>query len=318
MLASEDRDRLLILSRSAQHGSCSITINLITLRPVILPHLLHNSPHAPCSSPSQKRPLSGNHCSMRAFRLQHALRSISRNSHPAATATPNVPQRLDFPMTSAFTSSSTSPHPTSSSTTSSASPSPLTSLPIDDTVTHQFGPHIRLSGRQVFFLTPLSLASVNLSPVVAGHALVLTRRVVERMSDMTAAEVSDCWLLAQLVGRMLTARLGATSLTYAVQDGAEAGQSVPHVHVHVMPRRKGDFGRSDDIYGEMEKPEHSLAQKEEPAAVKAGQKGESSGAGKPHMDEDRRRRTTDEMAAEATLWRRYMQETLQSSINQQR
>ena len=34
----------------------------------------------------------------------------------------------------------------------------------------------------------------------------------------------------------------------SVQDGPEAGQTVPHVHVHVIPRVSGDLRRNDDIY----------------------------------------------------------------------
>ena len=33
-----------------------------------------------------------------------------------------------------------------------------------------------------------------------------------------------------------------------MQDGVHAGQSVPHVHIHVLPRRPGDFANNDDVY----------------------------------------------------------------------
>lgn len=43
----------------------------------------------------------------------------------------------------------------------------------------------------------------------------------------------------------------ATSLNIAVQDGADAGQSVPHLHTHIIPRKRADLddrGGSDAIY----------------------------------------------------------------------
>ena len=40
----------------------------------------------------------------------------------------------------------------------------------------------------------------------------------------------------------------STALTLAVQDGSDAGQTVEHVHVHLLPRRPGDFQNNDDVY----------------------------------------------------------------------
>lgn len=42
-------------------------------------------------------------------------------------------------------------------------------------------------------------------------------------------------------------------MTIVIQDGKDAGQTVEHVHVHIMPRRPGDFKRNDDIYDELER-----------------------------------------------------------------
>lgn len=36
--------------------------------------------------------------------------------------------------------------------------------------------------------------------------------------------------------------------SFLVQDGPQAGQTVPHVHIHVIPRKKGDFENNDEIY----------------------------------------------------------------------
>ena len=51
--------------------------------------------------------------------------------------------------------------------------------------------------------------------------------------------------LAQRVGSKLEPHLGASSLTMAIQDGAAAGQTVPHVHIHLLPRKVGLRGNCD-------------------------------------------------------------------------
>jgi hypothetical protein len=66
------------------------------------------------------------------------------------------------------------------------------------------------------------------------------------------------WQTAQRVGRVLEKHHGASALTLAIQDGADAGQTVPHVHVHVLPRRGGDFERNDEVYPAIEKAEQGM------------------------------------------------------------
>lgn len=53
----------------------------------------------------------------------------------------------------------------------------------------------------------------------------------------------------------------ASSLNIAIQDGADAGQSVPHVHTHIIPRRKADLddrGGSDAVYSMLEGDEGNV------------------------------------------------------------
>ncbi len=55
---------------------------------------------------------------------------------------------------------------------------------------------------EAFFFSPLSMALVNLKPLLPGHVLVCPRRVVPRFAGLTTEEVADLWQTAQLV-RML-------------------------------------------------------------------------------------------------------------------
>ncbi len=108
---------------------------------------------------------------------------------------------------------------------------------------------------QSFYRTSLSFAIVNLKPIVPGHVLVCPTRVVQRFADLTPEEVTSLFLSAQLIGKVVEKEYRAESLTFSVQDGAAAGQTVPHCHLHILPRRFGDFQPNDLVYDELDKHE---------------------------------------------------------------
>mmetsp|Transcript_56032 Transcript_56032/g.137418 ORF Transcript_56032/g.137418 Transcript_56032/m.137418 type:complete len:223 (+) Transcript_56032:88-756(+) len=116
-----------------------------------------------------------------------------------------------------------------------------------------FGPH-KIDSSQVFYKsrTGKTAAFVNLRPIVPGHVLVAPVRNVLKLHQMSEDEVCDLWLSAREIGGKLEAHYRGEALNYAIQDGAAAGQSVPHVHVHILPRRRDDFERNDDVYEELE------------------------------------------------------------------
>lgn len=95
----------------------------------------------------------------------------------------------------------------------------------------------------------------------------------------------------------------ATSLNIAIQDGIDAGQSVPHVHTHIVPRHKADLderGGSDAIYGMMEGEEGDLGSHLE---AKSKQRSHF-----PAVDnEDRKPRSEAEMSEEAEMLAREME-----------
>ncbi|KAK0447717.1 diadenosine 5',5'''-P1,P4-tetraphosphate asymmetrical hydrolase [Armillaria borealis] len=121
--------------------------------------------------------------------------------------------------------------------------------------------------RQAFYRSSLSFAIVNLKPIVPGHELAppfgyLLALVVHRLTDLNNAELSSLMISVQRVGHVIERIFGGDALTVACQDGKAAGQSVPHVHFHVMPRKtRGDrFSENrDEIYPELERAEGSLA-----------------------------------------------------------
>ncbi|XP_050219767.1 bifunctional bis(5'-adenosyl)-triphosphatase/adenylylsulfatase FHIT [Mercurialis annua] len=151
------------------------------------------------------------------------------------------------------------------------------------TENYVFGPY-KIDPKEVFYSTPLSYALVNLRPVIPGHVLVCPRREVKRFADLTADEISDLWLVAQKVGNRLESHHQATSLTLTIQDGPQAGQTVPHVHIHILPRKGGDFQNNDEIYDAIDEKEKELKEKLD-------------------LDKERKDRSIEEMTKEADEYR---------------
>jgi histidine triad (HIT) family protein len=88
------------------------------------------------------------------------------------------------------------------------------------------------------------VAFLDVSPVNSGHTLVVPRRHVSAFTELTANETSSLAIAVQRVAIALKERLaGCVGITLSLADGGDAGQEVPHVHFHVIPRYKSDdFG----------------------------------------------------------------------------
>ncbi|WVQ94473.1 hypothetical protein IAU59_001552 [Kwoniella sp. CBS 9459] len=113
--------------------------------------------------------------------------------------------------------------------------------------------------RQVFYRTALSIGIVNLKPLLPGHVLIVPKRIVPRLADLQPNEVTDLFLAVQHVGKVLEEVYKAKALTVSLQDGAVAGQSVPHIHIHIIPRHPEDYeGENDRIYPALERSEAQL------------------------------------------------------------
>ncbi|XVE76211.1 hypothetical protein DITRI_Ditri12bG0154900 [Diplodiscus trichospermus] len=154
---------------------------------------------------------------------------------------------------------------------------------------YKFGPY-KIDPNEVFYTTALSYAMVNLRPVVPGVIFfeiinpTTSLREVKRFVDLTVDETSDLWLTAQRIGGGLECYHKASSLAFTIQDGPQAGQTVPHVHIHILPRKDGDFERNDEIYDAIDEKEKELKKKLD-------------------LDKERKDRSLEEMCKEADEYR---------------
>jgi len=77
-------------------------------------------------------------------------------------------------------------------------------------------------------------------PVSRGHTLIVPRRVVASLFDLSDEEVLDCWRLLKEEQEHLEAEFSPDGFNVGVNIGEAAGQTVAHVHIHLIPRYRGD------------------------------------------------------------------------------
>src|SRR5215472_5627468 len=81
-------------------------------------------------------------------------------------------------------------------------------------------------------------AFLDVRPVFAGHTLLVPRAHYETLDELPAPLLTPLFGNAQRLARAMPIALGADGTFVAINN--RVSQSVPHLHVHVVPRRKGD------------------------------------------------------------------------------
>ena len=126
----------------------------------------------------------------------------------------------------------------------------------DDDAVYAFS-QIKISGAHVVLTSRHAYVAVNRKPVLPYHLLVIPRRPsAVRLGDLTPEENADFFNLLAKAQKLAEHVTGATSSTVTVQDGPEAGQSVRHLHAHILARKNGDFEKNDEIYDRLASHDH--------------------------------------------------------------
>jgi histidine triad (HIT) family protein len=85
-----------------------------------------------------------------------------------------------------------------------------------------------------------AMALLDAFPLAAGHSLVIPKSHYAKVQDMTEQDAMAVFeIVWKLVGAVETGS-EVNASTIAIHNGSEAGQEVPHVHAHIVPRKRGD------------------------------------------------------------------------------
>jgi len=105
-------------------------------------------------------------------------------------------------------------------------------------------PFCDLHSDRVVLENETTVAVMDGFPVTEGHSLVIPRRHAETVFDLSEDELVDCFrLVFRLREEMLRDDPEITGFNVGINAGEDAGQTVFHCHIHVIPRRSGDVER---------------------------------------------------------------------------
>jgi histidine triad (HIT) family protein len=86
-------------------------------------------------------------------------------------------------------------------------------------------------------------AFLDIYPASEGHTLVAPKKHFSNFTDMNAEDVASLFEAARKITDAVEKAFSADGSNIGINNGEAAGQEVLHVHVHVIPRKKGDGGR---------------------------------------------------------------------------
>jgi histidine triad (HIT) family protein len=85
-----------------------------------------------------------------------------------------------------------------------------------------------------------AMALLDAFPLAAGHTLVIPKSHYARIQDMSREDALAVFEVAWKVADAVEFGSQTSASTIAIHNGREAGQEVPHVHIHIVPRKSGD------------------------------------------------------------------------------
>jgi diadenosine tetraphosphate (Ap4A) HIT family hydrolase len=99
---------------------------------------------------------------------------------------------------------------------------------------------IERNTREIISENNLAYAAFDIFAVSKGHCLVITKRHISNFFETTSDEIEAIFTLVNEVEIILRSKFNPAGFNIGVNINDAAGQTIPHVHIHIIPRYLGD------------------------------------------------------------------------------
>lgn len=79
-------------------------------------------------------------------------------------------------------------------------------------------------------------------PIVPGHTIICPIRHILNINELTEQEIKSIFEMIEKLKNAMREVFDATGFNFAWNEGKSAGQSIEHLHFHILPRKEGDAG----------------------------------------------------------------------------
>jgi len=101
-------------------------------------------------------------------------------------------------------------------------------------------PFCNLAEERIWVQTDSAIAFLDNFPISPGHTLVIPGDHVGALMELPESDLNEIWSLVAHVRKLLMEKYNPDGFNIGINEGAAAGQTVPHAHIHIIPRFKGD------------------------------------------------------------------------------
>ncbi len=91
-------------------------------------------------------------------------------------------------------------------------------------------------------------AVYNIAPVLPGHSMIIPKSHIVHLSELSDNLYLEMMQFARHITRGLCLAFNTSEYNWSLQDGASAGQTVMHLHLHILVRKHGDMENPGDWY----------------------------------------------------------------------
>jgi bis(5'-adenosyl)-triphosphatase len=96
-------------------------------------------------------------------------------------------------------------------------------------------------------------AVYNRAPVLPGHVLVIPKKHIRGFLEIEESLLVEMISFSRKVIKVIAQVFKSDAFDWTIQDGKPAGQTIEHMHIHIIPRHEKDFPEPGDWYPALEK-----------------------------------------------------------------